>query len=493
MFRTLRRITVASLRAAEAAALSVGLRPWKTERFNRLMQADVLSAVQTIDSARVVVGIPFYKETANIAALVGKTKRDLESLSQDAAIVIVGERKTRPALLEAALPMSSDRVKIVALFKPLGFGQRPGLARRSWSHWAILQVANRLEADVVFIDADVRNSEGWIHQYLEAIQERGADLAVANYVRRFDQDDAIVHIWDRLIFGAVFHRWIAFRHGGDYAISHRLLPGILADASIMRERAYTMDSAVMAHVVRRGGRIESIWLAAKVHEPITRANLFSRLQTLVHSVFDDVDAHLPAVLRWPRKTESLQPPANPATSSRMRDLIGPEFRQELHADMATRFRAAAHDIRKTLGAAGFERFAALAHQRTAEQVLLSPRHWAKATMRILGRYVGARDSEQKSRLARACVPILEAGILGFLNASYNLVYADAFRLLDTEYLPAFQLRWDWLSRRLSAYRFTFWRLAPAAVQTWTSSRRLLSLAGELRRLSRMLPRHVRHH
>lgn len=476
MFRTLRRITVASLRAAEAVALSFGHRPWKIERFNRLVQHDITVAVQAIGSARVVVGIPFYKEAANIGALVAKSQRDLESRLQDAAIVIVGERKTRSILLTAALPPSSARVKIVSFFKPLGFAQRPGLTRRSWSHWVILQIANRLAADVVFIDADVRNSQGWVDRYLDAIQHRGAALAVANYVRRFDRDDAIVHIWDRLIFGAVFRN--AYRHGGDYAISRQLLPGLLNDTSIMRERAYTMDSAVMAHVARLGAPVESIWLGTKEHEPITTKDLFDRLQDLVHSVFDDVDTHLPAVLKCPRNAELIRPPeATAATTSHMRDLIGPGFRQELHADMAARFWAAAGDIRRTLGGTSFERFAAIANQTATGQISLSPHHWAKATMRFLVRYVRSRDREQKSRVARASVPILEAGILGFLNLTYDLVYAEAFHRLDAEYLPAFQQTWDSLSRRLAAHRLAlWWRLPERAVP---------QLAIAIRRLSRL--------
>jgi hypothetical protein len=229
MFRTLRRFTVAWLRAAENVALFVGRRPWKIDKFSRLIQPDVQAAVRAIGSARVVVGIPFHKEAGNIGTLVATTQRDLEARMQDAAILIVGERRTRAILLDAPLPPSTDRVKVVTFFKPFGFAQRPGLTRRSWSHWAILQVANRLRADVVFIDADVRNSEGWVNRYLDAIQRRGDGVAVANYVRRFDEDDAIVHIWDRLIFGAVFREWIAFLHGGDYAISHKLLHGILDD------------------------------------------------------------------------------------------------------------------------------------------------------------------------------------------------------------------------------------------------------------------------
>ncbi|MGD1073031.1 MAG: hypothetical protein ABSB15_23165 [Bryobacteraceae bacterium] len=463
MFRTLRRFTVAALRAAENVALLIGRRPWKIDKFSRLIQPDVQTAVRTIGSARVVVGIPFHKEAGNIATLVGKTQRDLESRMQDAAIVIVGERRTRAILLDAPLPPSTTRVKVVTLFKPFGFAQRPGLTRRSWSHWAILQVANQLRADVVFIDADVRNSEGWVSQYLDAIQQRGASLAVANYVRRFDQDDAIVHIWDRLIFGAVFRKWIAFRHGGDYAISHRLLPGILNDVSIMRERAYTMDSAVMAHVVRRGGRIEPVWLGVKEHEPITRQNLFNRLQDLVHSVFDDVDRHLSVVRKLSPVNLPVQPSEIPATPARMRDLIGSDFRRDLHRDMAMRFRAAAPDIRQTLGGTAYERLAAVADWPLAEQVVLSPRHWSNATIRFLARYVRSRDPAKKSRLARACVPVLEAGILGFLNRTCDLTYGEAFECLDAEYLPVFQHTWDSLSRRLVLYRLVLLRRWPARV------------------------------
>jgi hypothetical protein len=371
VFRTLRRFTVALLRAAEAAAVCLGNRPWKIDNFNRRIRVDVAEAVRIIGAARAIVGIPFHKEAGNIATLVERTLSDLESRSQEAAIVIVGEPKTRSLLVKIPLPASSAHVKIVTFSKPLGFGQRPGLGRRSWSHWAVLQVANHLSADVVFIDADVRNSSGWVNRYLDAIQQRGADLVVANYLRRFDEDDAIVHIWDRLIFGAVFRKWIAFRHGGDYAISHKLLPGILNDPCIMRERAYTMDSAVMARVVCQRGHVESVWLSAKEHEPITRPNLFSRLQTLIHSVFDDVQTHLPAVLRWPNDAGPIQPPEIPNTSSRMRDLIGAEFRQELHEDMAARFRASARDIRQALGVTMFERFATAANQPRAEQVSLT--------------------------------------------------------------------------------------------------------------------------
>ncbi len=465
MFRTLRRRTVAVLRAGEAVALALGRRPWKIDKFNRLMRADVEEAARNVGTARVVVGIPFHKEAGNIVPLVEKTLADLESCGDDAAIVIVGERKTRTVLMELTLPASTARVKVVKFWKPFGFTQRPGLARRSWSHWAILQVANRLRADVVFVDADVRNSQGWVSQYLGAIRG-GAGVAVGNYVRRFDEDDAIVHIWDRLIFGAVFQKWIAFRHGGDYAISHKLLPGILDDVRIMRERAYTMDSAVMAHAVRRGAKIEAVWLQSKEHEPIAPSNLFNRLQSLVHSTFDDVDTHLAVVLTLSKKTAVIEPavieavgiPATPAGT--MRDLIGPDFRNELHRDMGARLGPAADDIRRALGSTALARLAEIAGQESAEHVAFSAQHWSEATIRLLAKYVRSRDRGEKARLARASVPVLEAGILAFLNLTCGLSYEEAFRRLDAEYLPVFRRTWESLSRRLILYRLALLRRWP---------------------------------
>ena len=129
--------------------------------------------------------------------------------------------------------------------------------------------------------------------------------------------------------------------------------------------------------------------------------------------------------------------------------------------MASRFHASAQDIRKTLGLEACQRFAAIADQPLAEQVFLSPSHWANATIRFLARYVRSRDPATKSRLARACVPVLEAGILGFLNRTCDLMYAEAFAYLDAEYQPVFQHTWDSLSRRLVLYRLALLRRWPA--------------------------------
>jgi hypothetical protein len=450
--RSLRRFAIHSVRAVEAGTLLLGRLPWKIERFNRMIDADIRAAVSSVGSAQAIVGIPFHKESDNIVELVRKTLDELESRAQNAAIVIIGERKTRDLLLHAALPPSTARVRIVCFTKPFGFGQKPGLSRRSWSHWAILQLANRLRCDVVFIDADVRNSEGWVTRYLEAIQQRGADVAVANYLRDFARDDALVHVWDRLIFGALFKKWIAFRHGGDYGVSRKILPEILSPPSIMRERTYTMDSAVIARVAQRGGKIESVWLGSKLHEPISPQALFRRLPDLVRSVFDDVAAHLRVLLVLSRNKQIPDSLVTRAEPVPMQTLIGDDFRRELYRDAQMRFHSNSAAIESALGSAALARYRHALDPALAENVTFAPQPWATATRRFLTRYLKARDDAKRNTLSKAYVPVLEIGILAFLNRVYHLTYTDAAKLLDNEYVPAFEQTWNALARRLVVYR-----------------------------------------
>ena len=456
-----RRVNVGMLRALEAATLRITRRRWKIDRFNPLIKRDVQETVRNLRNtgARTVVGIPFHKESGNLRALVAQLQQDLESLGQNAAIVIVGERKTRQLLFESPLPPSSGSVAVVRFAKPHGFGQKPGLSRRSWSHWAILQIAAQCRADVVFIDADVRNSAGWVQRYLDTLRDREAMVVVANYVRQFARDDAIVHIWDSLIFGALFRKWVAFRHGGDYAISREFVPRIANDQTVMRERSYTMDSAVIARAASSGARIETVWLGTKEHEPILPANLFQRLPDLVRSVFDDVSAHLPALLRLPLAQATPVDPSATSRSLMMRDLIGPDFRRELRSDMRTRFQLHAVGIRRTLGTIKFGAIEAGMYAHHTEPAVFPPGIWAKATLRFLTRYIRRNEAVIRNGLVNEYVPILELGVLGFLDRTFELTYEDSLRLLEQEYLPAFQDIWNGLSRRLAVYRM-------AALRRW---------------------------
>jgi hypothetical protein len=467
-----RRVTVDVLRAMEAFAWKAARKRWKIDRFNRLIEADVRTTGAHLRNRGVeaIVGIPFHKEASNIARLIETLQHDLESRGLRAAIVVVSERKTRDLLLDLPLPESSGSVTVTRLLKPHGFGQKPGLSRRSWSHWFVFQIARECNADVVFIDADVRNASGWVPLYLDAIQ-RDATVAVADYVRNFGHDDAIVHLWDRLLFGALFKKWVAFRHGGDYAVSRRFVQTLASDHSIMRERSYTLDSAVIARAVSSGGRLESVWLGAKEHEPISTAALFRRLPDLVRSVFEDIAAHLPRLLRVPQIEASPESGVADDDAISMKELIGTEFRQDLWRDMTERFHQVASHIRRTAGASAFN---VIGEQMTGgipHNASLPPRLWARLTLRFLMRYIRNPDPATRDKLVNAYVPLLELGILGFLNQTFELSYAGALRHLQQNYLPEFQQIWNGLARRLPIYRW-------AALRRWPVSvlRKLLHLA-----------------
>jgi hypothetical protein len=445
-------------RNAEAMAVFFGALPRKIDRFNRLVEPEVARAVKTISTSEVIVGIPFYKKADNLAAVVRKAQLDLEALGEHAAIVIVGEHKTHSLLFETTLPVSTELVRIVRFLKPAAFGQKPGLSRRSWTHWAMFRVASRLQCDLIFIDADVRNTEGWVDLYLRTIRDSGADIAVANYIRSFGKDDAMVHIWDRLIFGALFRRWIEFRQGGDYAVSRRVVPAVLKDPFILREGAYTLDSAVMAHVTAAHGKIEFVWLGRKEHEPIEPQRLFKRLPDLVWSVFDDIETHLPAALAMP---DSRRPVLYPQTKTNdnptMQDLIGDQFRLELYADLLQRFETSSDLLRNTLGNTLFRLCVQKTKKAGAVAVELTSREWARATFRFLAGYIWKTgEGKNKRALAKAYVPVLEAGALGFLNRTAGLRYQEAMNLLEAEYLPAFRKAWRTLANRRVFHKTGFW-------------------------------------
>jgi hypothetical protein len=480
IFRALWRATVIVKRTTEAIAISFGGTPGKVDRFNRLIAPEVALAADAISVAEVLVGIPFHREVVNLPAVVRKAQVDLEYRGERAAILIVGEYKTRGLLFSIPLPASTDSVKIVRITKPPHFGQKPGLSRRSWTHWAIFQVAKRLRSDIVFIDADVRNTQGWVDLYLRAIRENRADIAVANYIRSFGSDDALVHIWDRLIFGALFGRWIEFRQGGDYAISRHIVPEILKNPLMMREGVYTLDSAVMAYVAAHSGLIEFVWLGRKEHEPIEPQKLFKRLTALVQSVFDDIESHLSAILAIKNRkrlslTASLARPENPA----MQELIGNQFRHDLYADLLHRFQASSDLIQLVLGRSLFRHFVEITKGSGAFSVSLTPQKWARASFRFLSQYLWTtKDGGQRTALAKAYVPVLEAGALAFLNLTAEMRYQDAMRLLEDTYLPAFQGLWLRLARRTIFRQASRW-------PRWSTL--LRSGRGERARLQSALP------
>jgi hypothetical protein len=147
----------------------------------------------------------------------------------------------------------------------------------------------------------------------------------------------------------------------------------------------------------------------------------------------------------------------------MRDLIGADFRRALSADQTARFLATRADLKRVIGRTTFDRLGRAA-ALPSEQRDLSPLDWAKATARFLKRYLTTRQRVKKAALVKAYVPILELGILGFLNRTYSLGHNDASRILDEEYLPVFEQAWSVLAHRIWLSSFWFLRKWPVRVR-----------------------------
>src|SRR5450755_276415 len=121
----------------------------------------------------------------------------------------------------------------------------------------------------------------------------------------------------------------------------------------------------------------------------------------------------------------------------MRELMRDDFRLALWRDQALRFQEVQGDIRRLFGMIAFKSLST-ASASPAELVDLLPARWAKLTIRLLKRYVMTGDKGRKSVLIKAYVPILQLGILAFLNRTYSMRHNEAARLLGEQYLPVFE-------------------------------------------------------
>ena len=123
MVRLFRCAIAKFLRIAEALTLVFGGTPWKTGRFNRLMEGQVAAAAKPIARAEVIVGIPFHREMQNISRLTHILCRELEDRREPAVVVIVSERRTKHLLPATLIKPISASVSVVSMVKPFGFGQ----------------------------------------------------------------------------------------------------------------------------------------------------------------------------------------------------------------------------------------------------------------------------------------------------------------------------------------------------------------------------------
>ncbi len=222
-----------------------------------------LRQIQEMDGINLVVGIPFLNEKDTLPEVVKIVDRGLaeSQLLSRSLIVCVGD----PAGVETL-----EAVKKLDLrSEHLEFLMLPGSNGRGASIWAIMNIANRLEADLIILAADLVNEDGggiqpgWIGRLLEPIVHE-YDFALAVLRKNF-LEDLLNNFFLAPLFEMFYGYHIQGTLGGVYAMSHDVVEDCCAEIKFWLEttKSYGIDPWLITRVIRWNKKICEVDLGTR--------------------------------------------------------------------------------------------------------------------------------------------------------------------------------------------------------------------------------------
>jgi len=228
----------------------------EAERRFRQMIEEPLSQSVGIGPADIVVGIPFYNETATIVSVVQTVREGLEEFypDQKSIIVAVGSPAGSECLEVLRGIPQSEAIRHIAFLL-----DDERVNGKGWAIRAVMEIARTAGADSAIIEADLtgveRNGEieglapDWLHLLLEPIKRERMDLVVSHFNRHYLESPISTQLVYPLLT-AIYDCPIHDAMGGLWGISHRLLRTYLQDR-------FSRQSTEI------GGYGIDIWLATK--------------------------------------------------------------------------------------------------------------------------------------------------------------------------------------------------------------------------------------
>ncbi|WP_422447218.1 glycosidase [Thermoanaerobacterium sp. DL9XJH110] len=212
----------------------------------------------------VVIGIPFYNEEETLPEVVRVARESLKSGNHSKLIVCAGD-PAGEKVLKRLKEMDSD---VTAFLMP------SGVNGRGYSIRAIFEVARFFEADVVLLEADLKNDgerglkPQWIDRLAQPIFGE-YDLAIARFSRHPFEDitgNFLVSPLIETLYGMRFSDPLS----GVFAISHDLVEDMCAEFDQFRERAggYGINPWIVTTALKWQKRICEVYLGAKM-SPVT--------------------------------------------------------------------------------------------------------------------------------------------------------------------------------------------------------------------------------
>ncbi|MDY6835459.1 MAG: hypothetical protein SVY53_11740, partial [Chloroflexota bacterium] len=267
------------------------------KRFRETMKVP-LSQATDIGEADVVVGVPFYSEADTLGYVLETASLGLKEFYPDSRSVIVtaGSPSGSEALKSVTTPAHQKIDQIAFLMED------ELLDGKGWSVRAIVEIADRLGADLVILEADLLSrtingereglSPDWIKFLLEPIRKHEADLVISRF-NFHHYDGYICKDLAYPLLTALYNQPIPCLLGGQWGIAHSLLRTYLNDTSYAWHAdisGYGVDSWLATDAITNGATIWEADLGVKIHRTSgAKADLV--LKQVANALFHQIVNH----------------------------------------------------------------------------------------------------------------------------------------------------------------------------------------------------------
>ena len=256
--------------------------------------SEPLERADRIGGADIVMGIPFQNEIDTIGHVCKTVVKGLSEFfpGKKCVIVCVGTPEGKDALnIIQEVPLGRDIRRIAFLIK------NEGVRGEVLSLRAIIEVADRLNADLALFEADLESRklkaeiEGlapeWVSRLLVPIEKEGIELVIPRFNTHYLDAPASTHLVCPL-FASVFNLKARGLPGKILGISSKLLRIYLNDPNIWSNEVgeYGMDSQLITTAIINEAKICETSLGVKLHRVHPDKERVWRQQTKV--IFEQI-------------------------------------------------------------------------------------------------------------------------------------------------------------------------------------------------------------
>ena len=259
--------------------------------------SELLERAAALQEVDVVVGIPFQHEADTIGHVCQTVAKGLSRHFPDekCAIVCAGAIEGQDAL-EVIKGLRLERpIKVLAFLM-----KDERMSGKVWTLRAIMEIADRLNADLAMFEADLKSrkvkaeTQGlapeWVYRVLSPVRKEGVDLVIPRFSRHY-LDAPAAALLVRPLLASVFNVEVGGLPGAMFGISSKLLRTCLSDSNTWADQIveHGVDTWLITAAVVNQAKICETSLGVKIRAACPDEETVWRQQT--EAVFDRIAAN----------------------------------------------------------------------------------------------------------------------------------------------------------------------------------------------------------